>query len=348
MTFQQEIPTDCPPGLVHVCDGGPGFLRRRQGQGFSYRDHSGRLATAAERARIVALGIPPAWEGVWVCADPRGHLQATGIDAAGRKQYRYHADWSAWRSGTKYGGLASFGVGLARFRARVLRDLEREVGDRELTLAAIGVLLDRLHLRVGSAAHTARNRTFGATTLLQRHLRLGSGEIVLRFRAKGGRMTEHRLRDVRLHRILEAIHDLPGRNLFTWVDAEGEVHSVGSQHVNAYLAEATGMADVSAKTFRTWAGTLAAYEAAEAARGRLGIRALAEAAATQLHNTPAISRSSYIHPSVLALAGIPETERRERLAAVRPEGPRRLRAAERRLLGLLAAPANNWPGSPKK
>lgn len=337
MTVLQQIEAAVPPGLVYVTDGGPGFLRRRQGQGFSYRTTKGKPATPADRERIAALGIPPAWEDVWICADRRGHLQATGIDAAGRKQYRYHAGWSSWRAESKYGGLADFGMGLARFRGRVLRDLEREVGERELTLAMIAVLLDRLHLRVGSAAHTARNRTYGATTLLNRHLKLGDGEVLLKFRAKGGRLTEHRLRDARLHRLLEAIHDLPGRNLFSWIDPDGEARPVGSHDVNAYLAEATGVAEATAKTFRTWAGTLAAFEAACVAKGRLGIKVLAEAAAARLHNTPAISRSSYIHPAVLALAEDAPEVRIERLASIRPDGPRRLRSGERRLLGLLKA-----------
>ncbi|HVL20345.1 MAG TPA: DNA topoisomerase IB [Amaricoccus sp.] len=340
MKIEEAIASEpeVPPGLVYVSDGGPGFLRRRQGKGFSYRTTAGELASPAERARIEALAIPPAWEDVWICADPNGHLQATGVDAAGRRQYRYHADWSAWRAQRKYDGLAGFGLALPRFRRRVLRDLGRDPGERELSLAAIATLLDRLHLRVGSAAHTARNRTFGATTLLHRHLRLGDGEIVLRFRAKGGRMTEHRLQDTRLHRIFEAIDDLPGRNLFTWVDADGLVHPIGSEAVNAYLAAATGLAGVSAKTFRTWAGTLAAFTAARQTTGRLGIRVLAEAAAARLHNTPAISRSAYIHPTVLGLVEMPPEARTAYLAAVPAAGPRQLRADERRLLGLLSTP----------
>ncbi len=327
-----------PPGLVYVCDDMPGIARRRAGRGFSYRRPDGGSVDAAERERITRLGIPPAWRDVWICPDPAGHLQATGLDAAGRKQYLYHPAWSTWRARTKYEGLAAFGASLARFRAQVLRDLDRAPGERELGLAAIATLLDRVHLRVGSAAYTARNRSYGATTLLPRHLKLADGQIVLKYRAKGGRLTEHRLRDARLHRIFEAIHELPGRNLFTWVDADGAVHAIGSQHVNDYLARATGLADVSAKSFRTWGGTLAAFEAARHAKGRLGVKTLAEAAAERLHNTPAISRASYIHPAVLALAALDPDERAACLAGVRAQGPRRLRADERRLLGFLAHP----------
>jgi DNA topoisomerase-1 len=332
----EPLPT-CPPGLVYVSDEMPGIARRRSGRGFRYLTASGAAVGAEERRRIERLAIPPAWEGVWICAEPLGHLQATGIDAAGRKQYRYHPEWSSWRARAKYAALPAFGAALARFRARVRRDLEGEAGGLDFTIAAVAMLLDRLHLRVGSAAYTARNRTYGATTLQNRHLRLGDGVLRLRYRAKGGRMTEHTIRDRRLHRIFEAIDDLPGRNLFTWLDDEGAVHTIGSHHVNAYLAERTGVAGVTAKTFRTWAGTLAAFEASRAAGGGIGIKGMAEAAAARLHNTPAIARASYIHPAVLDLAGLPLDERAARLRGVRPRGPVRLQAEERRLLGLLAA-----------
>ena len=326
---------ELPPGLVYVSDAAPGIRRRRRGTGFSYVDASGKPVSAAERTRAAALGIPPAWEKVWICADPDGHIQATGIDQAGRKQYRYHADWSAWRARAKYDSLVAFGSGLARFRSRIERDLSGRAGELEFTLAAVAVLLDRLHLRVGSAAYTARNRTYGATTLLRRHLKLEAGTLRLRFRAKGGKLVEQSLRDARLHRIFEAIDDLPGRNLFTYLGPGGEPLTVGSHHVNAYLAERTGVPGVTAKTFRTWAGSLAAFAAARAAREKLSIRVMADAAAARLHNTPAISRSAYIHPAVLELAALPAADRIEMLRSLPPSGPRRLQADERRLLSFL-------------
>ena len=313
----------------------PGIVRRRRGHGFVYLQAQGRPVPAGERKRIEELAIPPAWERVWICSDPAGHLQATGFDAAGRKQYLYHPEWTAWRAQAKFDGLGTFGASLARFRERVRRDLEREAGELEFGLAAIAVLLDRIHLRVGSAAHTARNRTYGATTLLRRHLKLEDGVLRLRYRAKGGRRVEHTLRDRRLHRIFEAIGELPGRQLFTWLDAEGEVHPIGSHHVNAYLAERTGVPGVTAKTFRVWAGSLAAFEAAQRAQGRLPVRAMTEAAAARLYNTPAIARSAYIHPSVLALAEMASDDRLALMRALRPAGPVRLRADERGLLGLI-------------
>jgi DNA topoisomerase-1 len=331
----ENVEPVCPPGLVYVGDEIPGIRRRRHGRGFIYLDAAGRTVNGSERARIESLAVPPAWEDVWICPEPAGHLQATGMDSAGRKQYRYHADWSAWRARAKFDNLAAFGRALARFRERVRRDLEGDAGDLDLSLAAIGVLLDRLHLRVGSSAYAARNRTYGATTLLNRHLKLGDGELRLRYRSKGGKLVEHRLRDRRLHRILEAIHDLPGRNLFTYIGPDGAVHAIGSHQVNAYLAARTGVEGATAKSFRTWAGTLAAFAAARAAPGRVGVRTMAEAAAAVLHNTPAISRSSYIHPTVLELASLGVEERRGLLRGLRPSGPIRLRSDERRLLGLL-------------
>ena len=193
---------------------------------------------------------------------------------------------------------------------------------------------------MGSPEYAAQHRTYGATTLLRRHLKLGDGVLRLRFRAKGGRPVELSLRDRRLHRIFEAIDDLPGRQLFKWIDEGGEVHAIGSQHVNAYLSERTGVVEVSAKTFRTWGGTTAAFEAARRARGRLAMRTMAEAAAERLHNTPAIARGSYIHPAVLDLAAMPVEERLGLMERLRPVGPSRLRTEERRLLALLAEAAN--------
>jgi DNA topoisomerase I len=324
-----------PPGLSYVSCSMPGIRRLRRGRGFSYVDAHGRTVNGAERARISGLGIPPAWRDVWICPSERGHLQATGLDQAGRRQYRYHPEWSAWRARDKYAHLAAFGHALARFRARVERDLRSDPGELAFSLAAIAMLLDRAHLRVGSAAQAADHDTYGVTTLQNRHLRLGDGMVRLRYRAKGGRMVEHRLADRRLHRIFGAIHDLPGRNLFTWVAPEGEVRPIVSQHVNAYIGEATGLEGATAKTFRTWAGSLAAFEAARREPGRLTVRAMAEAAAARLHNTPAISRSSYVHPAVLDLASLGREERLGLLAVLQPTGPARLRADERRLIGLL-------------
>lgn len=330
---------EAPPGLVYVSDAEPGFRRRRAGRGFALLDTEGRpIRDDATRARILDLGIPPAWREVWISRIPNGHIQATGLDEAGRKQYRYHPDWQAWRAEVKYGQLAAFGAALPRLRRRVRRDLERGAGDFLFSLAALTMLLDHTHIRVGNRAYAEANGTYGATTLLRRHVTLKDGVVRLRFRAKGGKKVSHTLRDRRLHRIFQEIGDLPGRNLFTFIGEDGAPRPICSHHVNAYVAEAAGIEGVTGKTFRTWAGTLAAFRAAETAgEGRLTMRLLCRAAAETLANTPAICRSSYIHPRVLDLAGMRPAARLEILGAVIPQGPRGLRAIERRLLGLLAA-----------
>lgn len=336
---EAEVPAaPLPPGLVYVSDLMPGIRRQRWGKGFRFFDPEGHsLRCKIERARIGTLGIPPAYEQVWICPLPNGHLQATGLDAAGRKQYRYHPDWQSWRSVVKYDQLAAFGAALPRLRRQVARDLEREAGDLAFSLAALTMLLDRTHIRIGSSAYAAQNGTFGATTLLSRHLSLKDGVVRLRYRAKGGKTASHSIRDKRLHRIFQEISDLPGRHLFTYIGSDGAPHPVASQHVNAYIAKATGVEAASGKSFRTWAGTLAAFAAArEAGEGRLTMRELCRAAAEELHNTPAICRSSYIHPRVLDLSALPAQARVAALASIRAEGPRELRAEERRLLGFLA------------
>jgi DNA topoisomerase I len=335
---QGESCAAVPAGLVYVTDALPGIRRRRSGKGFRYLDPDGRtLRDAAERERINKLAIPPAYRDVWICPLPNGHLQATGLDDRGRKQYRYHPDWQAWRAEVKYSQLAAFGMALPKLRRRVARDLQQcDAGDLGFSLAALATLLDHTHIRVGNPEYTAANGTFGATTLQRRHLSLRDGTVKLRYKAKGGKQVTQTLRDRRLHRILHEVSDLPGRNLFTYLDEDGEPHSVCSHHVNGYIAEATGVPGATGKTFRTWAGTLTAFtKAREAAEAKVTIRDLCQAAAAELMNTPAICRSSYIHPRVLDLATLKPHERVERLEAITPIGPRELRADERRLLGLL-------------
>lgn len=324
-----------PRGLVYVTDSAPGITRRRCGRGFVYRGPDGRILGRDERARILKLGVPPAYEKVWICPLENGHLQATGFDARGRKQYRYHPDWGSWRSQAKYALLPAFGEALPRLRRRVSRDLKAEAGELAFSLAALTMLIDRTWLRVGSSAYAEENRTFGATTLLSRHVKLREGEVRLDFRAKGGKRVRQVLKDRRLHRILQEIEDLPGRNLFTWIDEEGHVRRVASHHVNDYLVEATELPGASAKTFRTWGGSLAAFGLARATEGRLTVKMMAEAAAERLHNTPTISRTSYIHPRILGLADLKPEDRRDQLAAMEPADLAELRREERIMLGFL-------------
>ena len=328
-------------GLVYVSDSEPGIRRQRAGRSFCYRLPDGSLVRdAAVKARIAALGLPPAYEDVWICLEENGHLQATGYDARGRKQYRYHPDWQALKSDDKFDQLIAFGRALPKLRRAVRRDLAGAPGTMETMLAAIAVLLDEAHLRVGNRAYAEENKTYGATTLLKRHVRLAEGGIELCFTAKGGKRVRRTLKHPRLQRLLEGCADLPGRQLFVWRDEAATARPVDSGRLNTYLADAAGIA-VSAKTFRTWAGTLAAFALARRAvedGGRPTIKGMAEAAAEILHNTPAIARSSYIHPDVIALAEAPDLLRTAlRRPSVAIAG---MRAEEERLLRFLESRRN--------
>jgi len=326
-------------GLTYVSDTEPGIRRLRRGRGFCYRLPDGSLLTDdQERRRIAALGLPPAYENVWICLDPRGHLQATGYDSRGRKQYRYHSDWQNFRSEQKFDQLIRFGEALPRIRRKVKRHLALDLEGSDTVVAALVALLDATHLRVGNRAYAKENKTYGATTLLKRHMTLSGATILLRFTAKGGKRVRHTLRHPRLQRILEDIADLPGRRLFSWPDEQGVPHPVDSGRLNAYLAKAAGFA-ISAKTFRTWGGSLtafmAAWEAVEMNGGRPKIKTMANAASAALHNTPAVCRSSYIHPGILALSE--DIAPLEKVMADETvlSGPRGLRSNERRLLAFL-------------
>ena len=331
-------PDGLPSDLIYVSDTTPGIRRRRRGKGFSYVHDDATPLDKSAIARIQKLGIPPAYRDVWICGLPEGHIQATGYDAKGRKQYLYHQDWSQWRAGVKYNSLAEFGCALGRLRRRVLKDLQAQAGDLTFSLAALTLLIDRTCLRVGNESYAESNKTFGAATLLTRHLTLGEDTIQLRFTAKGGKKVTHTLRDKRLHRILQEIGDLPGRKLFTWLTETGEVRAVNSQDVNAYIADASGLSGATAKTFRTWGGSLTAFEVARQATDKLTVKMMAEASAARLQNTPTISRSAYIHPAILGLAKVPAAERISLLAAVEPNGDPALKAEERRVLGFLLRP----------
>ncbi len=320
-------------GLVYVSDTEPGIRRRRKGKGFSYTLPDGKtLADEIQRARIRALGLPPAYDNVWICIDENGHLQATGFDVRGRKQYRYHKDWQSFRSTGKFHQLIEFGNALPKIRRTVLHHLDTGAEDVNGVLAALTILLDEAHLRVGNQAYVKENDTYGATTLLKRHLKMVDGRIELKFRAKGGKRVQRSLKHPRLQKILEEIADLPGRQLFVWKDETGALRPIDSGRLNAYLAEISGIA-ISAKTFRTWAGSLAAFGAARSAVSegrRPTVKEMSEAAADALHNTPAISRSSYIHPAIIALSAKDET-----LEEGGSEPLRGLRADENRMLDFL-------------
>ncbi|MGJ8615390.1 MAG: DNA topoisomerase IB [Sulfitobacter sp.] len=291
-----------PSNLIYVTDDQPGITRQKRGRGYSYVAPDGTtIARGPERQRLEALAVPPAYEDVWMCPLPNGHLQATGRDARNRKQYRYHVDWTAAQAETKFAGLVDFGHVLPRIRRHVQRDLKGEAGDQSFALASAVALIDRTSMRVGNPDYARQNGSYGALTLRGKHLKLNGNTIQLRFKAKGGKKVRRQMNDRTLARILGKINDLPGAEVLSWLDDDGTPHRLSSAGLNGYLAEAAGTDGITAKTFRTWTGSLAAFEVAE--KGAATIKAMAEAAADRLHNTPTIARNSYIHPAVIDLAG---------------------------------------------
>ena len=251
-------------GLRYSTDSRPGWTRHRAGRGFSYRDTDGSTIRDAETiARIRALAIPPAWTDVWICPWPNGHLQATGRDARGRKQYRYHARWRARRDTDKFDRMLAFAKALPRIRKRCDADLARRGLPREKVLAAVVRLLELTLIRVGNDEYARLNRSFGLTTLRDRHVRVERSAIRFRFRGKSGKQHEVGLRDRRLARVVRTCQELPGQELFQYVDEDGLVRDVTSDDVNDYLRQVGGGA-FTAKDFRTWAGTVLAYRALRA------------------------------------------------------------------------------------
>lgn len=293
-------------GLRYSTDARPGISRRRAGRGFGYRRPDGTpVHDATTLGRIRALAIPPAWTDVWICLDPVGHLQVTGRDARGRKQYRYHARWRAGRDDAKFEGLIDFARVLPRIRKRCEADLARPGLPREKVLAAVVRLLETTLIRVGNDEYARLNRSFGLTTLRTRHARVTGTRIRFRFRGKSGRQHEVGLRDRRLASIVRRCQDLPGQELFQYVGDDGEPHDVASDDINAYLREISG-ADVTAKDFRTWAGTVLAYRALRALdaggddrTARHNVIEAVRFTSDRLGNTPAVARRSYVHPAVL-------------------------------------------------
>ena len=292
-------------GLRYVGPIRTGIHRRHAGRGFVYLNGHGPVRDAQTLGRIRSLVIPPAWRDVWSCPSPDGHLQALGRDARGRRQYRYHPRWREARDETKYARMLAFARALPRIRARVDTDLARRGLPREKVLATIVRLLETTRVRVGNEEYARANRSFGLTTLRDRHVAVAGPEVRFQFRGKGGKEHAVGVRDPRVARIIRRLQDLPGQELFQYVDEEGTRRSVDSGDVNAYLREISGD-DFTAKDFRTWAGTvlcaLALAEAGVAASGRQAkrnvVRAIA-AVATRLGNTPAISRKCYVHPALL-------------------------------------------------
>lgn len=364
-------------GLRYVADDEPGYSRRRRGAGFSYQRPGGEAVSSAERRRIEDLVIPPAWQEVWISLDPKGHLQATGRDEAGRKQYLYHPRWTAARDAAKFAGLAGFGDALPALRRRLRRDLKSDGLSRRKLTAAVLRLMDQTLIRVGNAAYAKANGSYGLTTLRNKHVRLSGDEIDLRFKGKSGEKHVHSLVDEELASVVRECQELPGYELFRYRDEAGEVQTIDSRDVNDYLRQATSR-EVSAKDFRTWGGTVATSralhaalsaaagngkpasrngnranangkpaggeaallhaEASESARHKAVVEAV-KSAAEILGNTPAICRQSYVHPTVIEsfLAAEFHDSYAEALARARSKRPRELRLHEAATLGFLQA-----------
>jgi DNA topoisomerase-1 len=321
-------------GLRYSRDGEAGGFRRRSAdKGFEYvSDDGAKVTDAATLERIKRLVIPPAWTDVWICRDERGHLQCTGRDARGRKQYRYHPRWRENRDADKFEHLLEFAAALPAIRRRVREDLKLQALPRRKVLAAIVQLLERTSIRIGNERYATDNESFGLTTMRNRHVKVSGDRIEFQFRGKSGKF--HRIAvddDPQLARLVRRCRDLPGQDLFQYLDDAGEVQSIGSSDVNDYLKEIAGR-EISTKDFRTWNGSLIAASVLRRCE-RVGITHISAAvreASLYLGNTPAICRRSYVHPRVLD----PRTwENRIERAASRP--PRGLRAEEAALLAIL-------------
>ncbi|MEO7072503.1 MAG: DNA topoisomerase IB [Rhodanobacter sp.] len=299
-------------GLVYVSDEQPGLHRQRHGRGFSYRNaHGKRVGDAADLARIRALVIPPAYTDVWICANPNGHLQATGRDARGRKQYRYHPQWRTLRDHGKFDRVLDFGQALPRLRRRVTRDLAQPGLPCDKVLALLVRLLDETLIRVGNECYVRDNHSYGLTTLRSRHVRAERGRLRFAFRGKSGQEHEVELTDKRLARIVRRIQHLPGQRLFQYLDDDGARRPVDSDMVNEYLRRGCGddaSHQFSAKDFRTFGGTVQAAgvlartalpETGGERAQRSALSAAVKEVAAILGNTPAVCRASYIHPHVI-------------------------------------------------
>jgi DNA topoisomerase-1 len=293
-------------GLRYVSDTAPGIAREKFGKAFRYRSSSGQLVTeAAVVDRIRHLAIPPAWTDVWICSLANGHIQATGRDARGRKQYRYHSSWREVRDEAKYERSLAFGRALPRIRRRVNRDLRQRGLGKTKVLAAMVRLLETTLIRVGNEEYARENHSFGLSTMRDRHVAIKDGTMHFDFRGKSGVHHEIDLHDPRLARVVFQAQDLPGQDLFQYRDENGEVQKMVSEDVNAYLKEIAGD-EFSAKDFRTWAGTVLAAMALQQfeqfdskAQAKKNVLRAIESVAKRLGNTPSVCRKCYIHPAVV-------------------------------------------------
>jgi len=321
------LPDVLPSDLHYVDDTQPGITRKKLRDKFCYYDPAGqRITDQDEINRINALAVPPAYTDVWICADPCGHLQATGRDARGRKQYRYHPRWREVRDADKYSRLRDFGLALPKLRQRLETLLAAPGFSRDKVMATVITLLDATLIRVGNSQYARDNRSYGLTTLRNRHVEVNGTAIQFQFRGKSGVEHQITVKDRRLARIIKRCLEIPGQNLFQYLDENGERHTVSSSDVNAYLQTLTG-ADFTAKDYRTWAGSALALAVLRELQwepesdAKRHVVEMVKNVAKQLGNTPAVCRKCYIHPAVLdgfllgALAELPRPRARKGLKA---------------------------------
>ncbi|HZC37302.1 MAG TPA: DNA topoisomerase IB [Sphingomicrobium sp.] len=321
--------------LRHSSDTEPGITRKRVGKHWAYFDPGGnRITDRGEIDRLNAIALPPAYAQGWFCTDPEGHLQATGVDARGRKQYRYHPLFRAHQEEAKFEELIAFGKRLPRLRRRVEQDLRKRELTRDTVIAAVVRLLDAEHIRVGNEEYVRENKSFGATTLRSRHLHRYGRSLMMRFAGKGGIEREVRITDSNLQRVVKRCQELPGQMLFQYINGDGEPQPITSSDVNEYIKQATG-GDFTAKHFRTWGASAIAFEQLlkKAEDARISVRTVVEPVAEALGNTVAISRKSYVHPKLLEAV---KANPRDPLGGLeRPSPRKRLSSAEAGLLEFL-------------
>lgn len=309
---EQPIQSDTPQqvakkaGLRYVTDSKPGYSRKPSGKSWQYFDTKGaRITDQEEIDRINKIGIPPAYSEVWICPQANGHIQATGLDEKGRKQYRYHTDWSDARKATKFDRMKQFGEALPKIRRQIGTDLNQPGLPQEKVLATLIHLLEKTLIRVGNEEYAKENKSYGLTTMQNKHVDIDDNAIKFTFKGKSNKYHEITLRDKKLAKIVKELQDLPGQDLFQYVDEDDNLHEIHSDDINTYLQEITGQ-DFTAKDFRTWQGTVLAlvellkYEQAQTdTEVKRNLNEAIKAVASELGNTPAVCRKAYIHPKLL-------------------------------------------------
>ncbi len=320
--------------LRHSSDSEPGYTREKKGTGWAYFDGNKRVTDRDEIDRLNALALPPAYVDAWFCKSPNGHIQATGKDARGRKQYRYNADYRAKQDESKYDNIREFGEALPKLRKRVESDLKRRSLDRDTVVAAVVRLLDTEHMRIGNEQYAKANKSFGLSTLRSRHVARKNGRMKMRYTGKHGIVHEATITDAGLKRIVAKCQELPGQMLFQYLNGGGEPQPISSSDVNDYIRDASG-GDFTAKHFRTWGASVIAFEQllAKEEDARISVKTVIEPVAEALGNTVAMSRKSYVHPALLD--AVKERPRDPLKGMKRPRARRRLSTAETAFLKFL-------------